>query len=58
MHRPEALDCEERRAMYEGLIRVYCQLDEDEKLYVKRLLEGSYAQGETMSESSTSKLEQ
>lgn len=58
MHRPEALDCEERIAMYEGLIRVYCQLDEDEKLYVKRLLEGSYAQAETMSELSTSTLEQ
>ena len=58
MHRPEALDCEERRAMYEGLIRVYCQLDEDEKLYVKRLLEGSDAQAETMSESPTSTLEQ
>lgn len=38
MHRPDALDCQERKATYEGLIQVYCRLDEGEKEYLKEIL--------------------
>jgi uncharacterized protein len=38
MRRPEALDCRERKAMFEGLIHVYCQLDDGDKEYVKDIL--------------------
>lgn len=38
MHRPQALDCRERRAMIEGLIHVHCRLDEADKEYVKDVL--------------------
>jgi uncharacterized protein len=38
MHRPDTLDCQERKAMYEGLIQVYCLLDEGDKEYLKEIL--------------------
>ena len=38
MRLPWELDCRERKAMYESLIHVYCQLDEADKEYVKEIL--------------------
>lgn len=38
MHRPDSLDCRERKATFEGLIHVYCQLDDSDKEYVKDIL--------------------
>ena len=38
MRQPDTLDCTEKKAMFEGLIHVYCQLDDEDKAYVKDLL--------------------
>jgi uncharacterized protein len=38
MHRPEPRDCKERKAMFEGLIHVYCRLDDGDKEYLQEIL--------------------
>ena len=40
MRRPGAFDCREKKAMFEGLIHVHCQLDEAEREYVKEIIKG------------------
>jgi uncharacterized protein len=38
MHRPEPLDCLERKAMFEGIIHVWCELDEEDRKYLQDVL--------------------
>ncbi len=38
LHRPEALDCTEKKALFEGFIHLYCQLDDGDKEYVESIL--------------------
>jgi uncharacterized protein len=38
MHRPDVLACREKKAMFEGLIHVYCNLSEADREYVKEIL--------------------
>ncbi|MDA8333474.1 MAG: radical SAM protein [Peptococcaceae bacterium] len=40
MHQPDPLRCREVKGMIEGLIHVYCQLDEADKEYVKEMIKG------------------
>lgn len=40
MHRPAALDCRERQAMFEELVHVYCQLDAADREYARGMLGG------------------
>jgi uncharacterized protein len=38
MHRPESLFCSETKAMFEGLIHVFCNLSKDDKEFLKGIM--------------------
>ena len=40
MRRPDVLDCREKRDMFEGLVHVHCQLDEADREYLNKCMEG------------------
>jgi uncharacterized protein len=41
MHKPPPSFCNQRRAMFEGLIHVYCELTEEDRLYVREIANNS-----------------
>ena len=49
MHRPAASFCNQTRAMFEGLIHVYCELSEEDRLYTREIANSSpHEAGESM----------
>lgn len=38
LHRPDPFECREKMALYQGLIHIWCRLDEDDKKYLEQFL--------------------